>query len=184
MPVARDLVAALDHHDRRDDPTLVFVTCHSHYEQTDFDTPSDPIRFGEQVGASTEVMLASYSTPVGGDSLKIGADTRLEWVEKSTRNPFVGMITFGRTNNNDIVIDVPTVSKVHAIFARETGGWMIWDSNSTNGTYLDGVRLPKETKRAVDDGSEILFGPQVRAFFVLRDSLELLLAQLRPKRPR
>ena len=36
------------------------------------------------------------------------------FVVKSTRNPFLAMITVGRAANNDLVLNDPTISKVHA----------------------------------------------------------------------
>jgi hypothetical protein len=52
-------------------------------------------------------------------------------------------VTFGRTQNNDIVIVDRSVSRFHGYFQLELGGeWSVYDANSTIGTFVDGTRVP------------------------------------------
>ena len=56
-------------------------------------------------------------------------------------NPFGSMITIGRAPNNDIVLPAPSVSKFHAFLREEAGSLLLVDANSSNGTFVNGVRL-------------------------------------------
>jgi len=47
-------------------------------------------------------------------------------------------VTLGRSSDNDIVIDCPSVSVEHAVMERLDGGYRLRDLGSTNGTKLDG----------------------------------------------
>jgi hypothetical protein len=50
-------------------------------------------------------------------------------------------ITLGRDPGNDIVINDPQVSRQHARITRQGNLMVIEDAGSTNGTFVDGVRL-------------------------------------------
>lgn len=52
-----------------------------------------------------------------------------------------GGITLGRAATNSIVVEDPLVSRVHAILAPGPGGMTIRDNASSNGTFINGVRL-------------------------------------------
>lgn len=51
------------------------------------------------------------------------------------------VVTLGRGNNNDIVIDCGSVSGSHAEMRRIEGGYELHDLDSTNGIKLDGERM-------------------------------------------
>ncbi|MBR5532867.1 MAG: FHA domain-containing protein [Bacteroidales bacterium] len=51
------------------------------------------------------------------------------------------IIRIGRSRSNDIVISDPTVSSMHCQIIRDDNGrFRIIDTNSTNGTYINGIR--------------------------------------------
>ena len=56
--------------------------------------------------------------------------------------------TIGKEKSNDIVIDNDiTVSRSHAVlFEDNNGNVFISDSNSTNGTYVNGTRIKQKQK--------------------------------------
>lgn len=59
----------------------------------------------------------------------------------------------------DFVLADPSVSRVHArIYKGEDGGIEIRDLNSTNGTWINGVRLEPNEKVRVQRGDEVRFG--------------------------
>jgi hypothetical protein len=62
-------------------------------------------------------------------------------IAKRAANPFTAMITVGRAINNDIVLPHEEISKFHAFFLETASGFLIADAQSTNGTYVRGVRL-------------------------------------------
>ena len=59
----------------------------------------------------------------------------------------------------DYVLADPSISRVHArIYKGEEGGIEIRDLNSTNGTFINGVRLGPNEKARVQRGDEVRFG--------------------------
>jgi hypothetical protein len=52
--------------------------------------------------------------------------------------------TIGRSLECDVVILAPSVSREHAELVRGAAGWMVRDSGSRNGTFVDGVRLESD----------------------------------------
>lgn len=66
------------------------------------------------------------------------------------------MVRVGRGEGADILIDNPAISRAHAEFRREGEGWVVEDLGSSNGTFVEGVRI--DSPRPVSDGDEIGFG--------------------------
>ena len=66
-------------------------------------------------------------------------DKILKTIE-SDKNEFL----IGRNADNDIVIENLAVSKLHARIVKKDGSYYIEDLNSTNGTYLNKVRITKK----------------------------------------
>jgi hypothetical protein len=83
-------------------------------------------------------------------------------------NDFANMITIGRAGNNDIMLEVSSVSKFHAYFTKDPrdGHWYVHDAGSSNGTWIDGERLGESHGKALlHDGASIQLGPDARARF-------------------
>jgi hypothetical protein len=84
---------------------------------------------------------------------------------RKVQREFPGMITVGRTTNNDVVVEDPQVSKFHAFFRSVDGGLELSDAGSRNGTWIDGNRLlPKAswTSTSVTPGRSIRSGAEIR----------------------
>lgn len=64
--------------------------------------------------------------------------------------------TLGRDVNNAIVLDDPFVSGSHAVLAFRGRTWYLEDLGSTNGTYVNGVRVEGPTP--VGYGDELQLG--------------------------
>jgi len=64
-------------------------------------------------------------------------------------------IVIGRNAENDIVIENLAVSKMHARIVEQDGAYYIEDLNSTNGTYLNKIRI---TKKDLKDNDIIIIG--------------------------
>ena len=85
----------------------------------------------------------------------------------------------GRSKSNDIVVDIPTASRNHAVLTRyDDGSWTITDAGSRDGTYVNGepVRIC-----ALQDGDVITIGGIKMKFQPITQRQELLQSQLRTK---
>jgi DNA-binding CsgD family transcriptional regulator len=71
-------------------------------------------------------------------------------------------VTLGRSSTNDVFVDHPTVSRMHAVIDKLGGGWSVRDLSSTNGTFVNGERV--WTERPLREGDELRLG-DVRVAF-------------------
>ena len=68
----------------------------------------------------------------------------------------VPVVNVGRAEYNDLVIPDDSVSSTHAKLQRRDGVWVLTDSDSTNGTWVDGERLQGES--VLGPGAVVRFG--------------------------
>lgn len=66
-----------------------------------------------------------------------------------------GRHTLGRADDNDLVLHHPEVSRHHARFEPAGSAWRLVDLGSTNGTWVNGVRVEGAIVAA---GDEVMFG--------------------------
>lgn len=66
------------------------------------------------------------------------------------------MAQLGRGAHNDLVVREDSISDSHAKFQRRNDGWYVVDMQSTNGTFVGGVRVQGEA--ALGESAEIKFG--------------------------
>ncbi len=65
--------------------------------------------------------------------------------------PLTDAITqIGRKNDNHLTIDNPTISRNHAQIRNINGNFVIFDLNSTSGTFVNGIRIKQALLRAGD----------------------------------
>lgn len=65
-------------------------------------------------------------------------------VRKTERSLIDRFYSVGQTRNNDVVIRDVSVSKSHAYFEDDgNGGFTLQDARSTNGTFVNGKRVPR-----------------------------------------
>jgi pSer/pThr/pTyr-binding forkhead associated (FHA) protein len=83
------------------------------------------------------------------------------------QNPWRQFI--GRSRHSDVVLDDPTVSRVHAVVCRQNGRWAITDLDSVNGVVVNGARV----KRAVLEPGDVILLGRVRLSFGRRLSAEV-----------
>jgi predicted component of type VI protein secretion system len=88
-----------------------------------------------------------------------------------------GELVFGRADDSGIVIDDPLVSRTHARLRIVSGDEvMLEDLNSTNGVFINGVRLNRSTA-ALNEGDRLLLGTTEISVFTTRSSAKLSLQQ-------
>jgi hypothetical protein len=76
------------------------------------------------------------------------------------RNAFGVGITLGRTPNNDLAVEEPSISRFHAYFQLEekSGIWHLADAESFNGTFCEGNRLVPNRPAPLHDQASVRFG--------------------------
>ena len=52
-------------------------------------------------------------------------------------------VTMGRRSDNDVVVDEDTVSRRHALVMETPSGFVLMDLSSTNGTYVNRIKVQK-----------------------------------------
>ncbi|HEV7516868.1 MAG TPA: FHA domain-containing protein [Thermoanaerobaculia bacterium] len=67
-----------------------------------------------------------------------------------------GEITLGRSRGCGVVLRDPSVSRGHALLSMRQGRVTLQDLRSSNGTYVNGKRLDKET--VVEEGDRLVIG--------------------------
>ena len=86
-------------------------------------------------------------------------------------------ITLGRTPDNDVIVEDPTVSRVHATFSEEkqTGVWYVTDDGSHNGTWHDGTLLIPGRPTPLFDRASLRFGDMLATFLQFSAFNQLIL---------
>lgn len=69
--------------------------------------------------------------------------------------------TIGRSTENQLVIEGGLVSRQHALIVRQQGPYVLYDRESTNGTWVNGGRV---AQHALQPGDQIQIGPVVFVF--------------------
>lgn len=102
----------------------------------EFEGPTEPLK-------QTDTLIIS----------EVGQPSRYVSVE-------LPVVTLGRSVDNDIVLQDPQVSRLHARVLRDARGtYTIEDLDSRNGTYLDGVRLFPNRPQRWNESQEVRVGP-------------------------
>lgn len=74
------------------------------------------------------------------------------------------LLTIGRLDENDVVIDDRLISRHHAQIERERGQYTLRDRGSRNGTFVNGQRI--SVPHVLRDGDEIQIGLDFKALYV------------------
>jgi pSer/pThr/pTyr-binding forkhead associated (FHA) protein len=87
-------------------------------------------------------------------------------LELRKRSPGTAEITLGRAPDCDLVIEDPTVSRLHASFRQEphTGMWQVVDAESHNGTFQAGVLIVPGRPVPLFERASLRFGAVELAF--------------------
>ncbi|MFI8828792.1 FHA domain-containing protein [Streptomyces sp. NPDC053431] len=80
-------------------------------------------------------------------------------------------VTLGRSSDNSVVITVGNVSRFHAEVRRERHGFVLYDSGSSNGTRVNGVRV---TSHELQPGDLVEIGTETFRFEAA-DAMETIL---------
>lgn len=89
------------------------------------------------------------------------AKFELKGVQKEKRLAFpVGdSLSVGRTGSNELVIDDASVSKIHAsLSVTPEGSLSVADTGSTNGTFINDIRIAYGKATVLEDSDRVKFG--------------------------
>jgi len=95
---------------------------------------------------------------------------------RSRKEPPAARITLGRTPEQDLVVDHPSVSRFHAWFEFHRGrrGWQVADNGSRNGTVLNQRRISARNPTSLGEASILGIG-DVNLQFFLPEAFEAFL---------
>jgi hypothetical protein len=148
-------------------PALVFLTAFARPEGNLLDTLS-AMTMSAKVGSnSMDPQRPTVSAEAARQVQQVGKASLVLFL-KPRFDPDEG-VTLGRAPGNDYALPNPSVSKSHANFTRSPTGWLITDVGSTNGTFIDGQRLPPLGRAKLADGALVGFGPDTMAKFFTPD---------------
>lgn len=181
--IARKLVSTMEARTRDDDGVLRAPGSYAVYvNEADFERLAEHQEYLERAwaelvrdlaakvgvrleGGKARVKMASRaSVPVGAIDIEVGGagaaakGFRLRTVEGVPPGEIYSIgrkARIGRSEEGEIVLFDPSVSRVHAVVEVRAGEAVVRDLGSTNGTYLNGRRVETESLR---DGDELRFG--------------------------
>ena len=79
-------------------------------------------------------------------------------VFQGRRIPIASRITIGRDPTNSITLDDMLVSRFHAVVQKVRSDYFIEDLDSTNGTYVNGERIPANKYVRLAPSDTVLIG--------------------------
>jgi len=161
------LAAAIDHINDNRYRTLAPVTI-----QTDVDIFTQGILVEPTFGEFEEELqrqdlekkLGKPIAPPHAEKAEVPMLTRINLPDNSKEIELVFVaggrrLNVGRGTDNDIYLNHPSVSKVHAALRMDVQhNLMVADTGSTSGTHINGVRIPYGEARPIEEGDVVAFG--------------------------
>ncbi len=99
------------------------------------------------------------SSPVGQHLEKIADTDQVSYLMFNKKKiNLVAKMTSGRSTDCDIVIDNKLVSRRHAVIQKIRDVFFLKDEGSTNGTFLNGHRIPNDKYVKLNNGDKITVG--------------------------
>lgn len=86
--------------------------------------------------------------------------------------PLVGFETaIGRSKACDITLTYTTVSRFHAVLTKRGGRWLVFDTHSKTGTFVNGEKVDAVSLHPIEikSGDTLVFGNAIFTFFDLED---------------
>ncbi len=84
-------------------------------------------------------------------------------------------VFFGRGSECDVVINNPSLSRKHCVVKNENGKIILEDLNSTNGTFVNGIRV---SRVELESGQRVFLGDICAFKFAYQDDIDLDLNRL------
>lgn len=101
----------------------------------------------------------STNTPIGQQLESYGDGRPASYLLFNNKKiALVAKITIGRETDNDVVVDNKLASRHHALIQKIKKDYFIKDENSTNGTYVNQVKIPSGKYVKLNSGDKITIG--------------------------
>lgn len=98
-------------------------------------------------------------SPVGKHLDSIGESRPASYLMFNKKKvELVAKITIGRESDNDVVVDNKLASRHHALIQKIKDAYFIKDQGSTNGTFINGIRIPADKYVKLKPGDKITIG--------------------------
>ncbi len=99
------------------------------------------------------------SSPVGQHLERIADPGQVSYLMFNKKKiNLVAKMTIGRSSECSIVVDNKLVSRVHATIQKIKNVFFVKDENSTNGTFVNGHRIPNDKYVKLNPGDKITIG--------------------------
>jgi hypothetical protein len=117
-----------------------------------------------------------------GPASPAGQGKNIDWIiwplRKGGGSLSLVRVTVGRTANNDVPIEDPSVSRFHAFFEPGSPSWTVKDAGSRLGTKVNGK--PAATTTPLRSGDQVAFG-DVELTFMDVESLVYFVDRMSPR---
>lgn len=181
--IARKLVATMEAHTRDDEGQLRAPASYGVYvSPADFERLAEHQAYLEHAwadllrslaakvgvlfeeGRVSVAMMQRSSVPLGAIDVEVLPNERtshgfrlrtIEGVPPDGNYPVEGTSRIGRSEECEVVLLDPSVSRTHAVVEIRRGAAVVRDAGSTNGTFVNGRRIEREALR---DGDELRLG--------------------------
>lgn len=98
-------------------------------------------------------------SPVGQQLSQFGDSKPVSYlIFNKKKIELVTKIKIGRESDNDVVVENKLASRHHAVIQKIKDAYFIKDDNSTNGTYINDVRIPSDKYVKLNSGDKITIG--------------------------
>ena len=99
------------------------------------------------------------NSPIGQHLEKIADPEQVSYLMFNKKKiQLVAKLSIGRDPENDIVIENKLASRHHALIQKIRDAYFLKDENSTNGTFLNGHRIPVDKYVRLNAGDKITIG--------------------------
>jgi hypothetical protein len=132
------------------------------FQQPPFEAPS-PAPAAGGFPADSEIPMAGETMMIQGRSRHIGV--LVNKLDPDQAHRISGTMNVGRSQDNELVVAHPTVSRQHAWIRDEDDSWIVFDIGSANGTSVNGQRITQP--HSLNDGDTVSFGQAEFRFEVL-----------------
>jgi hypothetical protein len=126
------------------------------------------------VAGTRQLRLADLASARPSPPLPPRAMARALWLTdrdglRFALEPDMGVVRVGRASDNDIMIDNQRVSRYHAQLRWVESSWLVYDLDSTNGSFVDGERVSPAQPRVLGPTGQLRLGDH--DLYVVQDAV-------------